>query len=196
MSNTERERFEARQSAPYNVRLPNGDYAEYATQCAWEAWQAARALSEAGLAEAKSSTEYAWRNARTIDKARTDAEAQVAALQGELAEMTRARDDFKTMYASAGTQNSVLSGRVRCIAEDHEAAVRRAEAAEAQAVALREALIDMLSGWKYIRETHGDLYGVGWGRAQKKAEAALAAAAGQENAATATQLWSADPHTM
>jgi hypothetical protein len=39
--------------------------------------------------------------------------------------------------------------------------------------AMRNALLDMLSGWKYIRSTHGDLYGVGWDRAQSKAEAAL-----------------------
>lgn len=32
---------------------------------------------------------------------------------------------------------------------------------------------DMLSGWKYIRSTHGDLYGVGWDRAQEKVERAL-----------------------
>jgi uncharacterized coiled-coil DUF342 family protein len=37
----------------------------------------------------------------------------------------------------------------------------------------REALRDMLSGWRYIRKTHGDLYGVGWDRAQNKAEQAL-----------------------
>ena len=40
--------------------------------------------------------------------------------------------------------------------------------------ALTEALLDMHSGWKYIRRAHGDLYGVGWDRAQEKAEAALA----------------------
>jgi hypothetical protein len=39
--------------------------------------------------------------------------------------------------------------------------------------ALENALTDMLAGWKYIRQTHGDLYGVGWDRAQKKAEDAL-----------------------
>jgi len=38
---------------------------------------------------------------------------------------------------------------------------------------LEMALQDMLSGWKYIRETHGDLYGVGWNRAQANAETAL-----------------------
>jgi len=40
---------------------------------------------------------------------------------------------------------------------------------------LRDALEDMLAGWRYIRRWHGDLYGVGWDRAQHKAEAALAA---------------------
>ena len=39
---------------------------------------------------------------------------------------------------------------------------------------LIEALRDMNNGWKYIRSTHGDLYGVGWDRAQNKADAALA----------------------
>ena len=43
-----------------------------------------------------------------------------------------------------------------------------------QVEALQNALLDMLGGWKYIRSTHGDLYGVGWDRAQNKAEAALA----------------------
>jgi hypothetical protein len=38
---------------------------------------------------------------------------------------------------------------------------------------LRVALADLLSGWRYIRQTHGDLYGVGWDRAQTKAEEAL-----------------------
>lgn len=38
---------------------------------------------------------------------------------------------------------------------------------------LQAALRDMLTGWRYIRETHGDLYGVGWDRAEDKARAAL-----------------------
>ena len=38
-----------------------------------------------------------------------------------------------------------------------------------------EALEDMYCGWKYIREVHGDLYGVGWDRAQGKAEDAIEA---------------------
>jgi hypothetical protein len=42
--------------------------------------------------------------------------------------------------------------------------------------AQHEALEDMHSGWRYIREQHGDLYGVGWDRAENKARAALAKA--------------------
>jgi len=49
----------------------------------------------------------------------------------------------------------------------------------AAAPALIEALKDMLSGWRYIRETHGDLYGVGWERAEDQASAAIAAAEGE-----------------
>ncbi|UWX68851.1 hypothetical protein [Burkholderia gladioli] len=47
---------------------------------------------------------------------------------------------------------------------------------------LVEALRDMLSGWRYIRQSHGDLYGVGWDRAQNKAETALEKAAKSEPA--------------
>ena len=45
---------------------------------------------------------------------------------------------------------------------------------EAMKLAL-EALKDMNCGWRYIRESHGDLYGVGWDRAQEKADEAIEA---------------------
>jgi hypothetical protein len=38
---------------------------------------------------------------------------------------------------------------------------------------LRGALTGMLSGWRYIRETYGDLAGIGWDRAEQKARNAL-----------------------
>lgn len=38
-----------------------------------------------------------------------------------------------------------------------------------------DALIDFSSGWRYIRHSHGDLYGVGWDRAQTKGDSAIAA---------------------
>ena len=43
---------------------------------------------------------------------------------------------------------------------------------------LLAALADMRSGWQYIREQHGDLYGVGWDRCEQSADAAIAAATG------------------
>jgi hypothetical protein len=38
---------------------------------------------------------------------------------------------------------------------------------------LREATTDALAGWRYIREHHGDLYGVGWDRVEQSLSAAL-----------------------
>ena len=35
---------------------------------------------------------------------------------------------------------------------------------------LHKTLCDALAGWKYIREHHGDLYGVGWDRVQDRLE--------------------------
>lgn len=44
---------------------------------------------------------------------------------------------------------------------------------------LYEALTDMLAGWEYIRQHHGDLYGVGWDRCEALANAALIKARGE-----------------
>lgn len=56
----------------------------------------------------------------------------------------------------------------------------------AAAPELLAAVEDLLAGWKYIRGFHGDLYGVGWDRAQAKAETALAKAKSQVAAAQTT----------
>ena len=56
---------------------------------------------------------------------------------------------------------------------DHESVATLLDVHEAL-VQSRVALKDMLSGWKYIRTQYGDLYGVGWDRAEEKATAALA----------------------
>jgi hypothetical protein len=49
----------------------------------------------------------------------------------------------------------------------------------AAAPELLEALEDLLGGWRYIRQVHGDLYGVGWDRAESKAESAIKKARGE-----------------
>jgi hypothetical protein len=84
-----------------------------------------------------------------------------------------------------GTQLGERYKIANVLAPDYEGA-NELEADETRANArliaaapeLLEALRDMLSGWKYIREVHGDLYGVGWDRAQEKAESAIAKATG------------------
>lgn len=54
---------------------------------------------------------------------------------------------------------------------------RREVTANARLIAaapdLYAALTDMLAGWRYIRDHHGDLPGVGWDRAEEAARAAL-----------------------
>jgi len=54
------------------------------------------------------------------------------------------------------------------------AAVNQHEALVTQRDELLAACEDLLSGWKYIRQVHGDLYGVGWDRAQQAGETAVA----------------------
>lgn len=51
--------------------------------------------------------------------------------------------------------------------------------AELPAPELIDAMEDMLAGWRYIRRNHGDLYGVGWDRAEGKMERALEALTGK-----------------
>ena len=58
--------------------------------------------------------------------------------------------------------------------DNHSDAQKAAAAPE-----LIEALQDMLSGWQYIRTQHGDLYGVGWDRAEQKAVSAINKALGE-----------------
>lgn len=52
-------------------------------------------------------------------------------------------------------------------------AIEKIEQLRADNERLREAMTDMLGGWRYIRETYGDLAGVGWDRVESKAQEAL-----------------------
>ena len=89
-------------------------------------------------------------------------------------------NEYERGYAQgfADAYNRLCAENADFVAESIKADSRIAEL-EAEVKTLREALIDMRSGWKYIREYHGDLYGVGWDRAQDKADAALAAREGK-----------------
>ena len=64
-----------------------------------------------------------------------------------------------------------LADMTEALADDAAAELRRLHEVNQELLA---ALRDMLAGWIYIRQMHGDLYGVGWDRAQGKAESAIA----------------------
>jgi len=55
----------------------------------------------------------------------------------------------------------------------------RSEKAEAACAQMREALEDCAGGLRYIRQMHGELYGVGWDRALGRSDAALSTDAGK-----------------
>lgn len=57
--------------------------------------------------------------------------------------------------------------------EGYQAASSQLSALRKSNAELKAALQDMLNGWRYIRGSHGDLYGVGWERCEQSAEAAI-----------------------
>jgi len=94
----------------------------------------------------------------------------------EMEELMKKKNDFETLIAKEAEKQRVMISRLDTIHHLHyqltEANQKLAEA-QASNERLMDACHDLLSGWKYIRETYGDLYGVGWDRAQSKAEQAL-----------------------
>ena len=97
------------------------------------------------------------------------------ALERELAAMTEQRDDAME-YAdklAEGLPDGMLPKDVEVLREANLGLATNIAAVIEQRDRLAEALRDMLSGWKYIRLQHGYLHGVGWDRAQNKAEQAL-----------------------
>ncbi len=61
--------------------------------------------------------------------------------------------------------NEYKDAECRAVKSEGEALKRVAE--------LEDAAKDALSGWRYIRQNHGDLYGVGWDRVEDKLSKAL-----------------------
>ena len=92
-------------------------------------------------------------------------------LMRELAEMRAVIKSVTGVLNNLMEKNEI--GGVNC------SAVLSTVPAKREDLAMRAALADMLSGWRYIRQSHGDLYGVGWDRAQGKAENALGLQPGQ-----------------
>lgn len=74
--------------------------------------------------------------------------------------------DYAEIHPASGKQKSAI------------ALVGRADDADLISAApdLLEAASDALAGWKYIRQHHGDLYGVGWDRVEQALVGAIAKA--------------------
>jgi hypothetical protein len=71
--------------------------------------------------------------------------------------------ETSAIYLSDKTIRRILTAALPHLVAERDAEIAR----------LRAALSDMLSGWRYIRTHHGDLSGVGWGRCEDAASAAL-----------------------
>ena len=84
----------------------------------------------------------------------------IPALIATLREARAERDAMSNLYAQEGHKSLVLLNENTSLLAENRL--------------LREAVEDLLGGWRYIRQAHGDLYGVGWDRAQHKGEIALA----------------------
>ena len=86
------------------------------------------------------------------------------------------RAEIERLNKDLLAQNACCDGaaaqdaHVRQEREEYKAEI---EKLRAEIERLREAMTDMLGGWRYIRETYGDLAGVGWDRVEQKARKAL-----------------------
>jgi len=143
---------------------------EWAKMCAERTSSAARAAwAAASEAEAAAAARAAARAAAAAWAARAAARAAWAA-------------DAWASEAEARAWAAAWEAAARAVGwiEKAEGGAESDARLIAAAPDLLAALRDLLSGWMYIREVHGDLYGVGWDRAQEKALAAIAKAGGRE----------------
>jgi hypothetical protein len=116
---------------------------------------------------------------------------EVAKLEAENAILRKLIEDAEHAGAKAATaaviqmgnksvrleaENAELRRKLDMVREDRNDQYRAAHEAERQLAEARAALADMLAGWRYIRNAYGDLYGVGWDRAEAAAAAAIDAA--------------------
>lgn len=93
-------------------------------------------------------------------------------------------DGYPLVDALSPDGGTILNGIDECLYLADEiynamlAAAPTSPVATGEAEALyqaKDALNDLLAGWGYIRETYGDLYGVGWDRTKTKGIAAVVA---------------------
>ena len=134
--------------------------------CDVDALEAAFAIIEAELTAECEGLKATLARTQSAAKSGMDAATEVGRWQMEEARRLKA-ECSPVSIASQREANERLTNELQIEKQAREAA-------EARVVKLREALTDMRSGWRYIREFHGDLYGVAWDRCEQSATAALA----------------------
>jgi hypothetical protein len=107
-----------------------------------------RMPSSPSFVSGESKTARTWRYLAPVTRP-----AEVDALRAKAEELKRAREQARAERDAYADANAILRATVAY---------------------MREALDDALGGWRYIRQHHGDLSGVGWDRVEDAARAALA----------------------
>lgn len=99
-----------------------------------------------------------------------------------VADLRRLHADYETAKAEDGDnpwpiESRAVAFRRRameiCAGANLRPLLDELEAVRAERDRLRAALTDMRGGWRYIRQQHGDLSGVGWDRCEASANTAL-----------------------
>jgi len=111
-----------------------------------------------------------------IERLRADLATQQGCCDGAAAQdahICREREEHKAEIERLRAENERLSERL--LQERAALVLDEIFAALERERVLRAALTDMLSGWRYIRDTYGDLARVGWDRVEQKARKALEA---------------------
>lgn len=101
---------------------------------------------------------------------KVDATDELATLH---AENVALRGSVDELLAAAGYVHKVRHDDRTAYPECEDDPVEFIKRLRVEATTLRDALLDMYAGWKYIRKHYGDLSGVGWERCDIAARAAL-----------------------
>lgn len=96
----------------------------------------------------------------------------LAEVDSQRAEIERLRENVDRAGKEAERADR-LRAEIARVKADEKKSREKNEKLRAEIERMREAMTDMLSGWRYIRETYGDLAGVGWDRVEQKARNAL-----------------------
>ena len=108
--------------------------------------------------------------AQRVADAIASRDAEIERLRGEVAE---ARDQDRWIIRMAEIREASGVGHKPMLDEVSAAIKAKIATKDAALGEAEDAITDARAGWRYTREHHGDLYGVGWDRVETKLTAAL-----------------------